>query len=137
MDTRIDHSMFESLYECAGCNVVSLCEQPGPYSSVQIAMWRVCMLSVVCRLLCWPTQRAPLAWMLGRKQEWGRSPLWFPSRHPRNLCPNTANKIRLFVKQLKISTFPVKAFWPSFVHHSCRSIRSRRLHRSDDRRSAD
>ena len=44
MDTGIDHSMFESLYECAGCNVVSLCEQAGPYSSVQIAMWRVCML---------------------------------------------------------------------------------------------
>ena len=49
--------------------------------------------------------------------------MWFPSLHPRNLCPNTANKIRLFVKQLKISTFPVKAFWPSFALHSfARSI---------------
>ena len=32
--------------------------------------------------------------------------------------PNTANKIRLFVKPPEISTFPVKAFWPSFAHHS-------------------
>ena len=45
---------------------------------------------------------------------------WFPSLHVVSPRPNTANKIRLFVKQLKISTFPVKAFWPSFVHHSSR-----------------
>ena len=50
--------------------------------------------------------------------ETGMAPLWFPPLHPRNPCPNTANKIRPFVKQLKISTFPVKAFWPSFAYHS-------------------
>ena len=44
--------------------------------------------------------------------------MWFPSLHPLSAGPNTANKIRLFVKQLKISTFPVKAFWPSFAYHS-------------------
>ena len=46
------------------------------------------------------------------------APLWFPSLHGRNLCPNTANKIRTFVKQLKMSTFPAKAFWPSFAYDS-------------------
>ena len=48
MDTGIDHSMFESLHECAGCNVVSLCERAGSYASVQIAIWRVCMLQCCC-----------------------------------------------------------------------------------------
>ena len=57
-------------------------------------------------------------------------PLWFPSLHVVPPRPNTANKIRLFVKQLiKISTFPVKAFWPSFAYHNCETLR-----RSADRR---
>ena len=44
--------------------------------------------------------------------------MWFPSLHVVPPRPNTANKIRLFVKPPEISTFPVKAFWPSFAHHS-------------------
>ena len=54
----------------------------------------------------------------------GAHPLWFPSLHPLSAGPNTANKIRLFVKQLKMSTFPVKAFWPSFAYHICARSRS-------------
>ena len=40
----------------------------------------------------------------------GAHPLWFPSRHPRNLCPNTANKIHLFIKKLKMRAFPNRSF---------------------------
>ena len=57
---------------------------------------------------------------VGAETGMGTSPLLFPPLHVVSSRPNTANKIRLFVKQLKMSTFPVKAFWPSFVHHSCR-----------------
>ena len=41
---------------------------------------------------------------------WGWCPLWFPSLHPLSAGPNTANKIRLFVKQLKMSTSQSKLF---------------------------